>query len=344
MNRQFPPEIIQLIVEASLDRYDLFHHYISNPKLRYATLRSYSLLNSTWCGASQAELVKWVAIRTNLPAIKFLELTQQRGGTLGGVKDMYVRSACFTDASTLVKLLRCAPQVVNLYVYGGSVDVYDLAQLQQLRRLRLISCSIVGSPSSSLLRLPQLRRLSLYDCATVNSAPHFLTPAFLPRLRHFDTDDLGIIAPLIQQLEIITYNSDYPDYAILARAKSLLLLPFPVYAAPRLNMFSKLPSLPSHQIRLATRAEKPGRSRRRIEGLLGTRKSGLRVILLNDYGTNDSIRSLIQRFQARGVRVQSVDEMLDFEGAIIEMEKIRAEEAREAGGSDRRHSTARVGL
>ena len=57
MNRQFPPEIIQLIVEASLHRYDLFDHYHNNPNPRYAILKSYSLLNSTWHGASLAELV-----------------------------------------------------------------------------------------------------------------------------------------------------------------------------------------------------------------------------------------------------------------------------------------------
>ena len=93
MNRQFPPEIIQLIVEASLDPYDLLAHYTHQAKLRYAILKLLSLLNSTWCGASQAQLVKWVAIGTNDSAIRFLELVQHRGGTLDGVKDMFVHAA-----------------------------------------------------------------------------------------------------------------------------------------------------------------------------------------------------------------------------------------------------------
>ena len=156
MNRQFPPEIIQLIVEASLDRSDMFRSQSRDIQPRYATLRSYSLLNSTWCGASQAELVKWVQIRTEESAIRFLELVQQRGGTLDGVQDMFVSSSSFTDASTPAKLLRCAPQVINLRLYRGTVDIEDLAQLQQLRRLDLDRSSIVGSPSSSLLHLPQL--------------------------------------------------------------------------------------------------------------------------------------------------------------------------------------------
>ena len=334
MNRQFPPEVIQLIVEASLDRYDLFDYYHSDPKLRYATLKSYSLLNSTWCGASQAELVKRVELHTQDSAKKFLGLAERRGGTLGGVKDMFVnsRSSSITT-STLAKLLRCVPQVINLRVYCGSVDIYDLAQLQQLRSLELDRCIIDGSPSTSLLRLPQLRRLEITGCRVEDSALHFLTPAFLPQLRRVDVDALDIIAPLIQQLEIVSSNSYDVDYAILARAESLLLLPLPLYVE-RLDMFSKLPSLPRflhiNVIQYYSNRDYQKATVAAMEALLETKKPGLQVILLNDCGIDDSIKSLIQRFEERGVRVQLVDEQLDFEGAIVEMEEIRFEEKRAA--------------
>ena len=291
MNRQFPPEIVQLIVEASLDHYDLFHHYNNDPEPRYATLTSYSLLNSTWCGASQAELVQWVEVCTEESAIRFLELVQQRGGTVGGVRDVFVDSAYSIDPSTVVKLLRCAPQVTNLRLYRTSVDVEDLAQLQQLRRLELDGCSIAGSTSSSLLRLPQLQRLYFYNCQIEHSACHLLTPAFLPRLRHVDTNDPAAVASLVPQLEIIIDGSGDPDYALLARATSLLLLPLPYYAEERLDMLAKLPSLPpflhasmplddvsnyldAHQELVEA-----------LEDLLETKKSGLRVILVNNYET-----------------------------------------------------------
>ena len=326
MNRQFPPEIVQLIVEASLDRYDMFRSDSRDSRPRYATLRSYSLLNSTWCGASQAELVKWVEIRANNSAIRFLELAEQRGGTLEGVRDLHVTNLV-KGSSTVSKLFRSAPQVVNLCVYGRSVDIHDLAPLQQLRRIRLFNCFIVGSPSSSPLRLPQLQRLDTNRCRVEDSARRFLTPAFLPQLRHFDTDNLDIIVPLIQQLEIIVNNSHNVDYTILARADSLLLLPLPLYADERLDMLSMLPSLPPfvhinashHSYQVLAVA---------LEALLATTKKGLRVIMLNDHGVDDSIKSLIQRFEERGVRVQLVDEELDLYGAVAEMETIRAKEDR----------------
>ena len=64
MDRQFPPEIIQLIVEASLDPYDVFNLDWSEAKHRYKILTKYSLLNWTWQGASAPSLHELVAIET----------------------------------------------------------------------------------------------------------------------------------------------------------------------------------------------------------------------------------------------------------------------------------------
>ena len=333
MNRQFPPEIVQLIVEASLDRYDMFRSHPCDIRLRYATLRSYSLLNSTWGGASQAQLVKRVEIRTQDSAEKFMALAQQRGGTLGGVQDMFIDWAYFTE-STIAKLLRCARQVINLRLYRGSVDIFDLAQLQQLRRVELDRCVIDGSPSSSLLRLPHLQRIEITGCRVEDSALHFLTPAFLPQLRRVDVDALVIIAPLIRQLEIVNNSWHDVDYAILAHAESLLLLPLPFFPEKRLDMLAKLPSLPPflhaaippYEVRNILDAHQEFVEA--LEDLSKTKKSGLRVILVNDYGIDDSIKGMIPRFQERGIRVQLVDEEMVFHGAIEEMETILAGEKR----------------
>ena len=253
---------------------------------------------------------------------------------MGGVKNLCVNSAYFTDASTLAKLLRCAPQVTNLYIIRGWVDIHDLARLQQLRRLEMISCSIVGSPPSSLLRLPHLRRLAIHNYPLGDSALLLLTPAFLPQLRHLDFDNFRTVAPLIPQLEIVNCVSGRFDYTLLSRAKSLLLLPLPHYAHERLDMLAKLPSLPPflhiHVPPYALGGYLETDLVQALEDLLKTKKSGLRVILLNDYEIDDGIRSLFQRFEERGVRVQLVDEELDFEGAVIEMRKIRMEEKRAA--------------
>ena len=334
MNRQFPPEIIQLSVKASLDPYDFFACADSDHKPRYSTLKAHSLLNSIWREVSEPLLVKWVEIQTENLAKQFLEFAEQRGGSVDGVRELYVNSDVLNDPSTLPKLLRSTPFLTNLFLVGGSIDIGDLAPLQQPRRMRLEECSLVGSPSSSLLRLPQLQRLHIVDCHVQDSAAHFLTPASLPQLRHFETDDLDILAPLAQQLEIITNNSYNVDYTLLACAGSLLLLPLPLNTDERLDMLSTLRSLPPFlhiditgysfdsdmEVVLVDA----------MEDLLETKKSGLRVILMNDHEINDSIKSLIQRFEERGVRVQLVDKHLEFEGAIIEMERIREEEKRAA--------------
>ena len=244
MNRQFPPEIIQLIVEASLDPYDVFTSPAQDLKMRYSTLKAHSLLNSIWRGVSEPLLVQWVELRTEILAKRFLKFVEQRGGSVDGARELFVGLEVLMDRSTLPKLLRSTPFLTNLFLAGGLIDIGDLAPLQQLRRLVLDRCLIVGSPSSSLLRLPQLQRLHIVDCHVQDSAAHFLTPASLPQLRHFETDDLDILAPLAQQLEIITNNSYNVDYTLLACAGSLLLLPLPLNTDERLDMLSTLRSLP----------------------------------------------------------------------------------------------------
>ena len=266
--------------------------------------------------------------------VKFLEMAERRGGMVEGVRDLCVSARKIGDSSALRRLLKSTPHVLNLLCHGGTIMVGDLARLQMFRRLELVYIDVIGSPSSSLLCLPNLQRLSMTDVTLEDSPSHFLTPAFLPRLRHIDTDDLGSFAPLIAQLEIIGCDSDYSgyaDYTLLSRAKSLLLLPLSRYPGDRFAMFSNLPSLPlflhidftwythigvDHEVPIA------------LEELLEAKNSGLRVILLNDHGINDSSRSLIQRLEERGIRVQLLDEYRNFDGAIVEMEKIRAEEKR----------------
>ena len=186
------------------------------------------------------------------------------------------------------------------------MDVYDLAQLQQLRRFKLEYALVEGPPSSSLLCLPKLRQLTINGCPI--SASHFLTPAFLPQLRHVDADNLDEFAPLMPQLESITSDDVVEDYALLSAATSLHLLPLPDHPDPRLDMFSKLPSLPPFlhiRFPLSLVRNIQGAVVAALEALLETtKKSGLRVILLNDYGIGDSIDVLIQQFEELGVHVQ----------------------------------------
>ena len=70
MDRQFPPEIVQVIVEASLDPYDVFQ-LGESLKARYFTLRSYSRLNSAWRGTSEPLLYRWVVLVSEELALNF---------------------------------------------------------------------------------------------------------------------------------------------------------------------------------------------------------------------------------------------------------------------------------
>ena len=159
MNRQFPPEIVQLIVEASVNSYDILIPWANVFRTRCAILRSFSLLNSTWYGASQPELIKAVVLIAEESAAMFLQMAARRGGTVEGVRGLYVSAVCDGDSSTLPKLLKATPHLINLCCYGGTMDFSDLAHLQRLRRLELVSIDVAGSPSSWLLCLPHLQRL-----------------------------------------------------------------------------------------------------------------------------------------------------------------------------------------
>ena len=70
---QFPPEIIQVIVKASLAPYDSVITLSHNPASRYTILKKYSLLNSTWRGVSEPLLYEWVVVKSLSSAFRFLE-------------------------------------------------------------------------------------------------------------------------------------------------------------------------------------------------------------------------------------------------------------------------------
>ena len=89
MDRQFPPEIVQLIGVASLEPYDSFSFQHGIRPRRYATLKSYSFLNSTWRGISEQLLYRWVVLESDELALKFLETAEERG-EIEGVRDLSV--------------------------------------------------------------------------------------------------------------------------------------------------------------------------------------------------------------------------------------------------------------
>ena len=337
MDRQFPPEIIQLIVEASLDPYDVFNLNGLELNRRYKTLTKYSLLNSTWQGASAPSLHKMVNIHTKEQASSFLDLLEKKGGIIGGIRDLSI-SVYGGDRSDIARILRSATGVANVSIDYGMVSVDDLAHLQQVRRLELYTLELVGSAASSSLSLPSLRRLVLFSVLISPSAAHLLTPSFLPQLRQ-----LGLYAvedsvdALIPQLEAISFGPT--NDRSLSAATSLQLLLLPYEPIPRLRILSDLPTLPPF---LAFNCENqvPGPLAQRLHStltqLLTSTKTGLRVILLlaqnwEDEGEGDELDGLIEQGKRQRIRVVQENFLgSNFNTAIRAMERILAEEKRAA--------------
>ena len=88
MDRQFPPEIVQLVAEASLDPYDPLFFTSVESRQRYSVLKNYCVLNSTWRAVSEPLLFKCVVIQSQESFSSFLGITERSEGTLDGVRDL----------------------------------------------------------------------------------------------------------------------------------------------------------------------------------------------------------------------------------------------------------------
>ena len=330
MDRQFPPEIIQLIVEGSLDPYDLFHLDWTELESRYKILKKYSLLNWTWQGASAPSLHKLVVIETEEQVASFLDQLDAKGGIIGGIRDLRI-SLDGADRSDMARILRSARGAVNVSLNYAMVSIDDLAHFQQIRRLQLYQVKVVGSPASSSLSLPSLRRLTSCQSSILPSAAYFLTPSFLPQLRHLELYDVqDSVDPLIRQLEAVSNkSSNNPSFS---GAKSLQLLQFPESNDDQFTVLSELPVLPSFvsiNYVLEHWREVPAQEIiDALEQLLESTKDGLRVVMLRDIGIDESVEALIQQLKRRGIRVVREEQILDFDRAIRAMERVLAEEKR----------------
>ena len=329
-DRQFPPEIIQLIVDASLDPFDFFHHNWVEAKRRYRILTKYSLLNSTWQSASALSLHKIVIIYTEEQALSFLDSLEMKGGIIGEFRDLRI-SLDGADRSDLARILRSSRKAVNVSLEYGMVSIDDLAHLQQLRRLETHELELVGSPASASLSLPSLRRLQLIAVSLSPSAAHFLTPPFLPQLRQLELHHVqASVDSLIPQLEAFSITSS--NKQSLSGAKSLQLLQFPESNDDRLAVLSELPSLPPfiyiNYVFEHWREVSAQETIDALQQLLESTKKGLRVILLRDNGEEDAVDALIQQLEGRAIRVVREEQIFDFDGAILAMERILAEEER----------------
>ena len=330
MDRQFPPEIVQLIVKASLDRHDPTDPSGRHALGRYPILLKYSLINSTWRCASEPSLYEWVIVHSEAYALSFLQTVQSRGGTIEGVKNISILAVCFTgtSSSTVARLLKSVPRVVHVTLMYGEVDCGDLARLRDLRRLSMFAVRINGSAAPPTPCFPALRQMFVGHQSTITqSARLFFTPQTLPQLRHLDIGDLTVtptLVPLFPQLQSINVGPEH--YRLLPAATSLRLITVPFSSSERSKMFSRLSSLPFPPFIWidCLWAFPTTQLAETLGDLLASTNKGLRVIILRDRGIDDTIESLIQQLGTRGIRVERQEE--DVDGPIEAMERILAEE------------------
>ena len=232
MDRQFPPEVVVLIVEASLDPYDSFD-MLDDHIPRYSTLCNYSRLNSVWRNISKPLLYESVVVTTDKAGEALLEIIEGgEGDEMGMVRSLRVYDT--EEGVTMRRLVkRMSAQVELLALEGAHFGHFPIAN--RLRRLFLRACYLaqlvdptdpgallqlqylqieesglaydLGTPQS----LPSLRSLSLTDSEDVD-----IPPALLNTLTALHLDNEGAcrrFLPHTKNLILLSISTDYSDAA-----------------------------------------------------------------------------------------------------------------------------------
>ena len=346
MDRQFPPEIVQLIVEASIDP---SQHFTFFPTPCSSILRRFTVLNSTWRGASEPLLYRRINLASQSAAFRLLDTIRTRGGTLGGVRELGFTAD--VNGRTVASILRAIPFVVHLALGNVLLDVNDFAPLQHLRQLDMCVGDVEGFSHSSTLSLPSLRGMFLLGATIRPSAAHFLTPACLPNLRQLELNQANLpasIASLAPQLESISVEPVEDYYSLVGGAPQLLrissgemggglailghLSRFPPF------LFLEVEDDPCELVSVEQALFAA------LEQIVEGEKEGLRVILLQapKSAYDEAVQELIKMLEDRGIRVER-EGTRAFSMAVERMEKILAEEKREEVEREAERASMRTG-
>lgn len=232
MDIQIPPELVQLIIKASLGPYD-FSLFGSDDHLpRYTTLKSFSLVDSSWRDFTNPLLYEYVVIRTANASVLFLEMCEEKGEEMKEVRSMRVEGSLGFNRAA--RLLECVPELENLALHMVDLDVQDLAPAQKLNRLFLDSLSF----SSQVDFAPpfSLPRLAHFHCTDVNlrsSSTPFFNPTFTPALRAVSLHRISAaslveldqgFAQCIPSLHHLSVDSPHVYGTVLPTAANLRLL------------------------------------------------------------------------------------------------------------------------
>ena len=241
MDRQFPPEVVVLIVEASLDPYDSFD-MLDDHIPRYSTLCSYSRLNSVWRSISKPLLYESVVITTEEAGEALLEVLKGGGDEMGMVRSLRV----FNDEQrgTMERLVgRLYAQVESLALDG--VYIGHLAIANRLHRLLLREDSFLPLFTPADPRgLSHLQHLELEDRYT----DYDLTPQSLPSLRSLslvDSENIVIEPALLNTLTALHLDDEDTCRRFFPTPRISFFSPFPttLTAKPPSPLSPQLPDL-----------------------------------------------------------------------------------------------------
>ena len=355
LDRQFPPEIVQLIVKESVSGLDLLSTQDGPTGSRFSTLRSFATVNSIWRAMSKRFLYKYVTLNSDEQAVQFLQACRANGNEdvkywvrslsvttkLFGGRDLRV----FKSADQIIDdLVDCATRVRVLSLKSNSIDLSQIAGLKNLRRLHLVGCTMTDSPPRrpghdqfSFLQdpsysLPFLVHLNCYNSKVFGDA--FFSPRCLPRLRSLayreprDADETAQLwnrfDALAPQLVAIKLYSDDACSQLLPHTKSLSLLSLPSHV-PFSHALRHLKSAPRLlHLDLTSSTE----TRYSLQDQLqNSRKVGLERVLLNTEDAEEEweevLQDVVDKLGVKGIQVEVGE--LGFMKAIERMDRILLE-------------------
>ena len=340
MDRQFPPEVVLLIVEASLDPYDSFD-MLDDHIPRYSTLCNYSRLNSVWRNISKPLLYESVVLMTDRAEEDLLSVLGGDGGKeLEMIKALSIRMDQGDTVVTEALLDHLQDRVETLSLDG--VEFALARGGQNLRRLLLHEIDVRDDPESRWtpnVAFPQLHYLQIERSPTDIALP----PHHFPLLRSLYSDDT--IDPPEQGLcgRLTTLHVHEPRgfESLLPRASNLLLLSISLdyYEEEIFPFLHHIPRFLRIESQMAEHA---------IEAFkyqLESKRDGLEIIFWDDeddpYDRSKSSQwnqmgsaDLIGDLAKKGVEV--IRGKIGFRNAVERMEAILAKEKRAEEDKERR--------
>ena len=254
MDRQFPPEVVLLIVEASLGPYDSFD-MLDDHIPRYSTLCNYSRLNSVCRNISKPMLYESVVVKSNHAEGNLLSLVEKEDSTeVEMIKALAIRRRNnpngWSMRVTLALIDRLRDRVESLaldevefslvrggknlrrlllqrlVVNGGSAWTPTIAY-PRLHYLHITLSRLSGDIPPPAHHFPQLRSFYSFYSGYSGQEAFVPTPEIFSRLTALYVDEgdrYEALIPHANQLKLLSVSCDDEIFPLLDKAPRFLHL------------------------------------------------------------------------------------------------------------------------